>query len=511
MRPTRARAPAAAATPRSTTLHTTTRPTSAPALVLRRCCGTTARHRALALLSIATLTIALAACGSSGSTSNDPTGRTATSDAARLAAIATARPYGVGITTRTFVDSSRTTQANRDQPARPDRTLVTTLVYPTAPLGATREPARAGTLPVPVPDAAADATTGPYPLVVFAHGFGGNEQLLLPLASMWAQAGYIVAIPLFPLTNTRTPGGINGADIANQPGDVGFLFDTLTAPNDTPVNGLVDADRLALAGHSNGGITTLGAIANSCCKDARIGAAIVFAGVTSPFGGGTYDLTDLPPVLFVHGVNDAQIDFEQAARIFNDASTPKAMLRVDTGNHVSILMSSAPEFAEVTAATIDFLDLALLGDPTAPARLAQDQTPGRSTMFFAPDADSAATVKVPVADRGPTDRRATISKQDGLRDGEKVTVTWSGFLVGKTVNIVQCTGDGRGGSETCEIRPGQVLLPNPTGSGRLEMTVTVGKVGNGVCDATHPCTILVNDAGLQEPDAFVYFPVTFAP
>ena len=466
-------------------------------------------RRALALPCAIALAIVLVACGSGGSTSTGATGRSAATDSARLATIVSGRPYGVGIATRTFVDTSRTTQANRDQPARPDRTLVTTLVYPTAPLGPTREPARAGTLPVPVPDAAADSSDGPHPLVVFAHGFGGNEQLLLPLATNWAQAGYIVAIPRFPLTNTLTPGGINGADIANQPGDVSFLFDTLTGPNDSPVNGLVDADRLALAGHSNGGITTLGAIANSCCKERRIGAAIVFAGVTSPFGGGTYDLTDIPPVLFVHGVNDAQIDFDQAARIFNDAATPKAMLRIDAGDHVSILVSSAPEFAEVTAATIDFLDLTLLGDPTAAARLAQDETPGRSTMFFATDGTSA--VEVPVEERASTSRTATISKQDGLRDGERVTLTWSGFLPGKTVNIVQCTGDGRGGSETCEIRPGQVLLPDPTGSGRLEMAVTTGKVGNGVCDATHPCTILVNDSGLQEPEAFVYFPITFAP
>jgi len=416
------------------------------------------------------------------------------------------RPFGVGITTQTLIDATRPTQANRAEPARPDRTLVTTIVYPsTVPTSVDS----AG-LPTATPDAPADTAHGPYPLVVFAHGFGGNEMLLLPLARTWAQAGYVVAMPRFPLTTTATPGGVNGADIANQPADVGFLFTTLSAPNDTPVNGIVDGERLALAGHSNGGITTLGAIANSCCKDRRIDAAIVFAGVTSPFGGGTYDLTDLPPVMFVHGVNDAQIDFEQAARIFNDSTAPKVMLRVDTGDHVSILVPTAPTFATVAAATIDFLDLTLLGDPEAGDRLATEQVPGATTMFFARDGAAAATVKVPVQDLGSMNRTATISKQTGLRDGERITVTWSGFLPGKTVNIVQCTGDGKGGSETCEIRPGQVLIPDPTGSGQLEMAVIVGKVGNGVCDASNPCTILVNDAGLQDPAAFVYFPITFA-
>lgn len=422
------------------------------------------------------------------------------------------RPFGVGITSATFVDASRPTQANRDEPARPDRTLFTTIVYPSSNPART-DPVGGGPVggsPVATNDAPADTAHGPYPLIVFAHGFGGNESLLLPLATRWAQAGYVVALPRFPLTTTATPGGINGADIANQPADVGFLFTTLTAPNDTPVNGIVDGDRLALAGHSNGGITTLGAIANSCCKDRRIDAAIVFAGVTSPFGGGTYDLTDLPPVMFVHGVNDAQIDFDQAARIFNDAAAPKAILRVDSGDHVSILVPKAPEFATVAAATIDFLDWTLLGDPQAANRLATEQVPEVTTMFLATDSASAATVKVPVQERPATARTATVSKQDGLRDGERITVTWSGFLPGKTVNIVQCTGDGKGGSETCEIRPGQVLIPDPTGAGQLEMAVIVGKVGNGVCDPSNPCTILVNDSGLQDADAFVYFPITFA-
>lgn len=463
-------------------------------------------HTVVALGLALALLAALAGAGCSASSGSS---RRATE--ADPAAILDHRPFGVGVTTRTLVDPSRPTPANGTAAERPDRTLVTTIIYPTAPLGAVQRPPRADVVPEAVVDAAPDTADGPYPLVVFAHGFGGDEKLLLPLARIWAQAGYVVAIPRFPLTTALAQGGVNGGDIVNQPADVGFVISTLTTANDTPVNGLIDERRVALAGHSNGGITTLGTIANSCCRDRRIAAAIVFAGITSPFGGGTYDLTDIPPVLFVHGVNDTMIDFDQAARIFNDAAAPKAMLRVENGSHVSILVPTAPEFAEVAAATTDFLDRHLLGEAFAAERLAGDQVPGRSTMYYAPDDTAAQTVKVPVQARAATNRTATISKQQGLTNGERISVTWSGFLPGKTVNIVQCTGDGKGGSDTCDIRPGQVLLPDPTGSGRLELPVTVGKVGNGVCDAAHPCTILVNDAGLQEPDAFVYFPVTFAP
>ncbi len=421
-------------------------------------------------------------------------GESSRSASTTLPDLRSARPLAVGTTKRTFVDSSRPTQANGTAPALASRTLVTTVVYPATSTGI---------------DAPADRAHGPYPLIVLAHGFGGDDTLLLPLATEWARAGYVVAVPLFPLTNARAVGGVNGADIANQPGDVSFLIDTLTHTNDALADGVIDTERIGLAGHSNGGITTLGTIANSCCRDRRIDAAIVFAGITSPFGGGTYDVTDLPPVMFVHGVNDAQIDYDQAARIFNSASSPKAMLRVDVGDHVSIIWSKAPTWSTVVTATTDFLDLTLRGDTTAADRLATDQVAGQTTMFWSPDADHPATV--PVSAQATMNRTATISRQDGVRNGDRATVTWSGFLPGKTVNIVQCTGDGRGGSETCEIVPGRVLIPDPTGSGSLDITFTVGKVGNGVCDAAHPCTILVNDAGLQDEDAFVRFPITFAP
>jgi hypothetical protein len=42
------------------------------------------------------------------------------------------------------------------------------------------------------------------------------------------------------------------------------------------------------------------------------------------------------------------------------------------------------------------------------------------------------------------------------------------------------------------------------------LKIVVGTVGDGTCDASHPCSILVNDSGSQDQDAFVYLPITFA-
>ena len=413
------------------------------------------------------------------------------------------RDRALGVATRLLVDETRPTAANGDAPGMSERTIETTVFYP-----AEGDPGGE-----PLPDAPADTSDGPYPLVVLSHGFGGNVAYLSALGQAWARAGYVVALPLFPLTHGGTPGGVQGADVENQPGDVSFVIDEMLTESESPsttLGGLVDGDAIAVSGHSNGGITTMGVIANTCCRDPRVDAAVVLSGVDSPYSTGSYDMSDTPPVLFVHGVFDEAIAYNQVVTLFNEAVPPKGLLTLEQATHGSYLVPSDPGFAVTVETTTDFLDYELRGDAAARSRLAQIQAPGVATMHWAPDAD--ADVSVDTIPEPETNRVASLSAQDQLRDGQSVTVTWSGFLPGKTINIVQCVGDGRGGTATCDVSGnGKVLQPDPTGAGSLELVVRSGPVANGVCDASNPCTILVNDAGLQDADAFIYFPITFAP
>jgi predicted dienelactone hydrolase len=415
----------------------------------------------------------------------------------------TSRDHAVGVVTRTLVDTSRPTSANGEVPGTTQRTIETTVFYP----------ADGGSAGETSPDAPGDTSEGPYPLVVLSHGFGGNIAYLSPLGEAWAKAGYVVALPLFPLTHGGTPGGVQGGDVENQPGDVSFVIDEVLAESDSTnstLSGLVDGDAIAVSGHSNGGITTMGVIANSCCRDPRVDAAVVLSGVDSPYSTGSYDMSDTPPVLFVHGVNDEAIAYNQVVTLFNQLQAPKGLLTLEQATHGSYLVPSDPGFAVTEEATTDFLDAELRDDDAARGRLAQIQAPGVATMHWAPD--EASDVSVDTIPEPETNRKATVSAQDQLRDGQSVTVTWSGFLPGKTINIVQCVGDGRGGTATCDVSGnGKVLQPDPTGEGSLELVVRAGPVANGVCDSTNPCTILVNDSGLQDEDAFIYFPITFAP
>jgi len=52
-----------------------------------------------------------------------------------------------------------------------------------------------------------------------------------PLLRAIASAGYVVAAPIFPLTNTHALGGPNEADLVNQPRDVSFVITKLLALN----------------------------------------------------------------------------------------------------------------------------------------------------------------------------------------------------------------------------------------------------------------------------------------
>src|SRR5438105_1111385 len=174
--------------------------------------------------------------------------------------------YEVGVETAVFVDGSRSTPAGGAE--RPGRHLDTTIWYPARP-----RPRR------------------PVPGIVFAPGLGALPAGYEAMLRSWARAGYVVAAPAFPGSRADATGGPNAADYVSQPADVRFVIDGLLrlAHGRGPLRGLVDPQRIGAAGHSLGGVTTLGLVANTCCRDRRVRAAIVMAGDGLDFPGGTYD------------------------------------------------------------------------------------------------------------------------------------------------------------------------------------------------------------------------------
>jgi len=284
-------------------------------------------------------------------TSGGDVGRSATTSTASDSAEATRVEHAVGKRRTELVDRTRPTAAdpNRRRAERSDRTIPVTLLYP-----AEGSP---GPHPQPVEDA--PVADGGFPLVVFAHGWtaSGGTGAYQQRLEVWAGAGYVVAAPTFPLTSG--PGAAPG-DYLNQPGDVSFVIDELLADATQPGDPLyrhIDDDRVGVAGHSLGAITTIGVTYNSCCHDARIDAAVEISGVEWPFPNGDYSVWPDVPLLAVHGARDDVLPVTGSDELIAKALPPTYYLRFDRADHTTLL--GGREGALMDEAVIAFFDFYL--------------------------------------------------------------------------------------------------------------------------------------------------------
>ena len=157
-------------------------------------------------------------------------------------------PYPVAEFDVTLVDPSRPTRPNRTFPGTPDRTLIARVWFPTD--GATG--AIGDAAPVPAPG-------GPFPLIVYSHGYVSARVEATDLARHLASHGYVVVAPDYPLGNGGAPGGPTLADLAMQPGDLGFVMDGVARlPGKYgALSAAIDGSNRGIAGLSMGGATTL--------------------------------------------------------------------------------------------------------------------------------------------------------------------------------------------------------------------------------------------------------------
>ena len=109
--------------------------------------------------------------------------------------------------------------------------------------------------------------------------------------------------------------------------------------------------------------------------------------------------------------------------------------------------------------------------------------------------------------------RASVSPDHSLTSGQAVTVRWSGYTAGKTVNILECShvDISSGSSAGCDFANAGLLHPDPTGHGQFIMHIVTGQVGNGPCDSTHPCFVAVNNAGSLNTSNTKIIRIAFTP
>jgi dienelactone hydrolase len=215
---------------------------------------------------------------------------------------------------------------------------------------------------------------GPFPVIVFSHGLTSEPSAYAALLTRWARAGFVVAAPAFPHTHYQVK-DFNALDVANQPADVSYVLTKVLALNTKSGDSLehrLDTKRVAAAGHSAGGITTIGLFTGD--RDDRLVAGIVLAGeqvLPAAFTGPTASM------LFVHGKLDKTVPYARGLAAYNAVPWSRAMLTVTAGGHVAI----TKDFTPVIATTTDFLRWSLYGDPAAKARLYSDATKGGDATF----------------------------------------------------------------------------------------------------------------------------------
>jgi predicted dienelactone hydrolase len=260
------------------------------------------------------------------------------------------------------------------------RTL--TYVDPSRPTGAT--PGRTLVTDIHVPGG-----DGPFPLIVHAHGLAGSSAKFSGLLSSWADAGYVVVAPNFPLTNDSVPAEQrNVNDVLQQPDDVRFVLDQVLAANADggELEGLIDPDRIGVSGLSLGGATTWPLVFHSCCLDERFRSAVLMSALLIDLPEGTYDWSRRFPVLVFAGTADAAIPYAKQQETVAKLPGPTWSVTLADGVHAKPFENDpSPHDDVVTTTTLDFWNGTLRDDAAALERVATDATvPGLSSVTVTP-------------------------------------------------------------------------------------------------------------------------------
>ena len=214
-----------------------------------------------------------------------------------------------------LVDASRDTPAVGRFPGAHGRNLPTTMYLP--------------------------SVAEPAPLIVLAHGLNGHPRKFTGLARHWAEAGFAVAVPQFPVSSDEfadcDPVVLDRrlADVVGQAGDIAFVVGAVlagTAGAAADVAERIDPGRVGLYGLSLGSLTVWSTLLGS--HVASVAAVMQSDGA---FPGGDEQLTGVAiPVFVAHSDIDPIFPAAGVVRQFEALAGPKFLLVLHGAAHAAV-------------------------------------------------------------------------------------------------------------------------------------------------------------------------------
>jgi len=262
-------------------------------------------------------------------------------------------PGGVIRTELTFVDRTRGTVARPPQPASLQRELVTAVRRPSS-------------------------GDGPWPLVVFGHGFAISSDAYATLLDAIAASGFVVAAPEFPGSSTTRPGRPDEHDLDQEPCDLAVVATEVEAASAGAgeLAGTVRPGPVALAGQSDGATAAaFAALSGDPCHPgiavAPVAAVVAFSANPVPAAAIDAGLAAPPALLAITGSADAVNPASHTRAVF-DQWPATAWLLTSRGDGHLAPSTDSPHRSAIDAVVVDFLHGALDPDPTASDRMASD-------------------------------------------------------------------------------------------------------------------------------------------